>query len=170
MQVWIGFADPCGLQEYPGWYLRNLLVLAKVQLGLANVTVVCLREKPGKDDISRSLVLDVVLGSAPDLAGRGRNKTCGGQEGKRKGTDFGRGGDAVGRRLVTAPCPKAIGWEKNEQDKLQPRHMDLGPMMDPIRCVDAGPARLRTAHASASDPRECGSKRARAGWPRRRST
>ena len=28
-------------------------------------------------------------------------------------------------------------------------------MMDPIRCVGAGPARLSTAHASASDPRQC---------------
>jgi len=36
---------------------------------------------------------------------------------------------------VGVSCPKAVGWEKNEQEKLAPRTMDLGPLMDPIRCV-----------------------------------
>jgi ubiquitin-like modifier-activating enzyme ATG7 len=67
--VWLGFADPCGLPTHPGWPLRNLLVLARVQWRTHRATVLCLRENPGKEDISRSLVLDVVLGDSADLDG-----------------------------------------------------------------------------------------------------
>jgi len=70
--VWLGFADPCALPSHPGWPLRNLLVLAKAQLGLNDVTVLAYRENPGKGDMSRSIVLDVHLGDAPDLAGARR--------------------------------------------------------------------------------------------------
>lgn len=31
--------------------------------------------------------------------------------------------------------PKATGWEKNDADKLQPRHVDLAPLMDPTMCA-----------------------------------
>eukprot|EP00160_Parvularia_atlantis_P011827 Unigene232_Nuclearia_a/m.841 Unigene232_Nuclearia_a/g.841 ORF Unigene232_Nuclearia_a/g.841 Unigene232_Nuclearia_a/m.841 type:complete len:450 (-) Unigene232_Nuclearia_a:56-1405(-) len=33
-------------------------------------------------------------------------------------------------------CPKVVGWEKNEQDKLQPRFVDLAAMMDPKRLAE----------------------------------
>ena len=138
-QVWIGFADPCGLPTHPSWLLRNLLVLLKVQFHLAKVTVVALRENPGKNDISRSIVLDVVLGDAPDLVGT-RGRRAGAVlpwDGRvhRLPVLHGRTPGETARPTleVGAPCPKAIGWEKNEQDKLQPRTADLGPMMDPIR-------------------------------------
>jgi ubiquitin-like modifier-activating enzyme ATG7 len=33
-------------------------------------------------------------------------------------------------------CPKAVGWEKNAQEKLGPRLADLAPLMDPKRLAD----------------------------------
>lgn len=31
--------------------------------------------------------------------------------------------------------PKVTGWEKNDADKLQPRSLDLAPLMDPTQCA-----------------------------------
>lgn len=37
-----------------------------------------------------------------------------------------------------AKRPATVGWEKNEKGKLGPRMADLGPLMDPTRCVQPG--------------------------------
>lgn len=33
-------------------------------------------------------------------------------------------------------CPKCVGWEKNERQKLGPRLVNLSSSMDPVRSVD----------------------------------
>lgn len=53
--------DPSGLQEHPGWPLRNLLAYANVRLGLHKLKVLCLRDKLAKNELSSSLVLKLEL-------------------------------------------------------------------------------------------------------------
>jgi len=53
--------DPSGLQEHPGWPLRNLLAYANVRLGLHKLQVLCLRDKLAKNELSSSLLLNVEL-------------------------------------------------------------------------------------------------------------
>jgi ubiquitin-like modifier-activating enzyme ATG7 len=60
-QVLIGFVDPSGLQEHPGWPLRNLLAYANIRLGLQRLNVLCLRDKLAKNDLSSSLILHIEL-------------------------------------------------------------------------------------------------------------
>ncbi|EGF82859.1 hypothetical protein BATDEDRAFT_34488 [Batrachochytrium dendrobatidis JAM81] len=66
-KVTLGFVDPSGLSENPGWPLRNFLALVSYRWKLSKVTVVCYRESSKRrDDISASIVLDVTLTTFPD--------------------------------------------------------------------------------------------------------
>jgi Ubiquitin-like modifier-activating enzyme ATG7 N-terminus len=60
-QVLLGFVDPSGLRDHPGWPLRNLLAYANVRLGLHRVQILCLRNKLAKNELSSSLLLNVEL-------------------------------------------------------------------------------------------------------------
>ncbi|KAL2919148.1 Autophagy protein 7 [Polyrhizophydium stewartii] len=63
----IGFVDPSGLSENPGWPLRNFLALVATQWFARSVRVVCYRESSRRrDDISASIVLDVQLSAFAD--------------------------------------------------------------------------------------------------------
>ncbi|KAG0337444.1 Autophagy protein 7 [Podila horticola] len=57
----VGFADPSSLDGHPGWPLRNLLALLQFRWKRTNVRVFCLREVPGKSDISSSKLFTATL-------------------------------------------------------------------------------------------------------------
>ncbi|KAI8929240.1 hypothetical protein BC831DRAFT_497246 [Entophlyctis helioformis] len=59
--ITVGFVDPSGLAENPGWPLRNLLALVATRWRLSRV-----KSLRRQRDISASLVLDVSLASYPD--------------------------------------------------------------------------------------------------------
>jgi hypothetical protein len=68
----LGFADPCTSDQFPGWPLRNLLVLVaskfgRRRLGSAPLQVICLRQKSlpgGKISIENSIFVEVHLNGA----------------------------------------------------------------------------------------------------------
>ncbi|KAG0077478.1 Autophagy protein 7 [Podila epicladia] len=60
-QIIVGFADPSSLDSHPGWPLRNLLALLHFRWKRTNVRVFCLREVPGKSDISFSKLFTATL-------------------------------------------------------------------------------------------------------------
>ncbi|KAI9287037.1 hypothetical protein BC943DRAFT_320536 [Umbelopsis sp. AD052] len=104
--VLLGFVDPSGLREHPGWPLRNLLAYANVRLGLQRVQILCLRDKLAKNDLTSSLLLHVELAADAIYTDDGKS------------------------------IPKSVGWEKSITGKLAPRLADLAPMMDPARLAD----------------------------------
>jgi ubiquitin-like modifier-activating enzyme ATG7 len=53
------FWDPSGMAGYPGWGLRNLLVLVRKTFSFGLLTIICARTKRGKIDSDRSIVFDV---------------------------------------------------------------------------------------------------------------
>jgi len=61
------FWDPSGLDCYPGWPLRNILVMISRVLKFEKIRVICIRSKLGSVDAQRSLVLSVRLGSISSL-------------------------------------------------------------------------------------------------------
>nr|XP_022299462.1 ubiquitin-like modifier-activating enzyme ATG7 [Crassostrea virginica] len=102
-EVYFGFCDPSTIEDYPGWPLRNFLMLISYHWkgSLENINVLCIRDRSrdGNRDISHSVLLSL---NVPDVKSL--------QE-----------------------CPKCVGWEKNEKQKLAPRFVNLSASMDPAR-------------------------------------
>ncbi|XP_060572197.1 ubiquitin-like modifier-activating enzyme ATG7 isoform X2 [Ruditapes philippinarum] len=106
-KVVFAFTDPSTMDDYPGWPLRNFLVLISYHWGsrLDNIDVVCFRylSRSGVHDVNHSLFLTVKMSSMADMSA----------------------------------CPKCVGWEKNERDKLGPRLVNLSSSMDPVRLSES---------------------------------
>ncbi|KAJ3078443.1 Autophagy protein 7 [Quaeritorhiza haematococci] len=66
-EIMVGFADPSALPQYPGWPLRNFLMLIKKRWNLNALKILCYREQKavGGRDMSNSVVLDVELPGGP---------------------------------------------------------------------------------------------------------
>ncbi|KAJ7316786.1 hypothetical protein JRQ81_002948 [Phrynocephalus forsythii] len=107
-KVIFGFYDPSNFAQYPGWPLRNLLVLAahKWSSHLSSFEVLCFRDRTmqGARDISHSIVFEIKL---PPMAQN------------------------------SAGCPKAVGWEKNQKGSMGPRMVNLSECMDPKRLAES---------------------------------
>ncbi|XP_075406144.1 ubiquitin-like modifier-activating enzyme ATG7 [Tenrec ecaudatus] len=106
-KISVGVYDPCNLARYPGWPLRNFLVLAahKWSSHVRSVEVLCFRDRTlqGVRDITHSIVFEVKL---PEMA-------------------------------FSPDCPKAVGWEKNQKGGMGPRMVNLSECMDPKRLAES---------------------------------
>uniref|UniRef100_A0A2K6K715 Ubiquitin-like modifier-activating enzyme ATG7 n=1 Tax=Rhinopithecus bieti TaxID=61621 RepID=A0A2K6K715_RHIBE len=107
MKITIGVYDPCNLAQYPGWPLRNFLVLAahRWSSSFQSVEVLCFRDRTmqGARDIAHSIIFEVKL---PEMA-------------------------------FSPDCPKAVGWEKNQKGGMGPRMVNLSECMDPKRLAES---------------------------------
>ncbi|XP_071078391.1 ubiquitin-like modifier-activating enzyme ATG7 isoform X3 [Desmodus rotundus] len=105
--ITIGVYDPCNLAQYPGWPLRNFLVLAahRWSSSFQSVEVLCFRDRTmqGIRDITHSIIFEVKL---PEMA-------------------------------FSPDCPKAVGWEKNQKGGMGPRMVNLSECMDPKRLAES---------------------------------
>ncbi|XP_069795970.1 ubiquitin-like modifier-activating enzyme ATG7 isoform X4 [Narcine bancroftii] len=106
-KVTVGVYDPCTLTQYPGWPLRNLLVLIAYNWGsfLDSLEVLCFRDRTmqGVRDIRHSIIFEIKL---PQMAS-------------------------------PTGCPKCVGWEKNQKGSLGPRMVNLSECMDPKRLAES---------------------------------
>ncbi|XP_031326760.1 ubiquitin-like modifier-activating enzyme ATG7 isoform X3 [Camelus dromedarius] len=106
-KITVGVYDPCNLAQYPGWPLRNFLVLAahRWSSSFQSVEVLCFRDRTlqGVRDITHSIVFEVKL---PEMA-------------------------------FSPDCPKAVGWEKNQKGGMGPRMVNLSECMDPKRLAES---------------------------------
>ncbi|KAL2807212.1 ubiquitin-like modifier-activating enzyme ATG7 isoform e [Daubentonia madagascariensis] len=106
-KVTIGVYDPCNLAQYPGWPLRNFLVLAahRWSSSFQSVEVLCFRDRTmqGARDVAHSIIFEVKL---PEMA-------------------------------FSPDCPKAVGWEKNQKGGMGPRMVNLSECMDPKRLAES---------------------------------
>ncbi|XP_069625868.1 ubiquitin-like modifier-activating enzyme ATG7 isoform X5 [Haliaeetus albicilla] len=106
-KVAVGVYDPCNLSHYPGWPLRNFLILAAHKWGslLQSVEVLCFRDRTmqGVRDVTHSIIFEIKL---PE-------------------------------RALGPDCPKAVGWEKNQKGGMGPRMVNLSECMDPKRLAES---------------------------------
>nr|XP_031542082.1 ubiquitin-like modifier-activating enzyme ATG7 isoform X3 [Vicugna pacos] len=106
-KITVGVYDPCNLAQYPGWPLRNFLVLAahRWSSSFQSVEVLCFRDRTlqGVRDITHSIIFEVKL---PEMA-------------------------------FSPDCPKAVGWEKNQKGGMGPRMVNLSECMDPKRLAES---------------------------------
>ncbi|OCT58714.1 hypothetical protein XELAEV_18001856mg [Xenopus laevis] len=102
-KVTLGLCDPCTLPQYPGWPLRNLLLLVSYHWGgrVREVEVLCFRDRTlqGERDVTHSLMFHIQL---PEMS-------------------------------PNQERPKAVGWEKNQKGQMGPRMVNLSECMDPKR-------------------------------------
>ncbi|KAL8943302.1 MAG: hypothetical protein Q9216_001145 [Gyalolechia sp. 2 TL-2023] len=106
------FADPSTYEEYPGWMLRNLLILVRKRWGLHKVQVLCYRDIHPRREDARSLVLHLAL-----------DKT----------TEASKADDS---NILDQAMPRVSGWERSEKGKISSKIANLGEYMDPTRLAD----------------------------------
>lgn len=100
------FADPSTYPTNPGWMLRNLLVLIRQRWQLNKVQILSYRDTYARRDQAQSIILQLVNDSSPTTA------------------------------ISKPTLPKVTGWERNEQNKLNSKTVDLADYMDPTRLAD----------------------------------
>lgn len=107
---YVCFADPSTYPTYPGWILRNLLVLIRRRWQLQKVQILCYRDIHARRDEAQSIILRL---EASDI-----DTTVSGAE-------------------PTPPdMPKVTGWERNAAGKVTSKIANLGEYMDPKRYGD----------------------------------
>ena len=106
---YIGFTDPSTYPTYPGWVLRNLLVLVRRRWRLDRVQIICYRDIQSRRDEAKSIILPLVLEA--------------------------RGLSTTSPQSSSLPdtMPKVTGWERNSAGKMMSRIANLGEYMDPQR-------------------------------------
>ncbi|KAI4271245.1 MAG: hypothetical protein LQ337_006146 [Flavoplaca oasis] len=105
----ICFADPSTYKEYPGWMLRNLLVLIDKSWGLNEVQVLCYRDiQPNRED-ARSMILALVRDERSNTSAIA---DCG---------------------IRVADLPRVSGWERSATGKISSKIANLGEYMNPQR-------------------------------------
>ena len=106
----ICFADPSTYPAYPGWMLRNLLILVRTRWKLDKVQILCYRDVPARRDDARSIILNLISNND------GSNKPISTEEVTR-----------------SSEMPKVTGWERNAAGKVTSKIANLGDYMDPQR-------------------------------------
>ncbi|EST08739.1 UBA/THIF-type NAD/FAD binding fold [Kalmanozyma brasiliensis GHG001] len=128
---YIGFVDPSGAVQTPGWPLRNLLAYLQARFGVEHAQIICWKDDLAQSsgslspDQSRSVVGQVRLPASQSTDGA----STAGLEVQGRAT-----------RITSKPNnpqePSGVGWERNVQGKLAPKVADLGPLMDPKKLAD----------------------------------
>jgi ubiquitin-like modifier-activating enzyme ATG7 len=143
------FADPSTYPSNPGWMLRNLLVLVRQRWHLDKVQILCYRDTHLRRDQQKSLVMtlqsaepvhqkvskDMPLMSTSAALAPGQVDAFGELiEPKAKPPEPIR--ERSRSPMKIPPLPKVTGWERNEQNKLVSRTVDLASYLDPSRLAD----------------------------------
>lgn len=106
-KVMFAFADPCTLDGHPGWPLRNYLALIAHRWGDYLSEIQVLCFRDRSKDGVRDISSSLVL-TVKLTSMKGLTE-----------------------------CPKCVGWEKNERQKLGPRTVNLSSSMDPSRLAES---------------------------------
>ncbi|XP_062056438.1 ubiquitin-like modifier-activating enzyme ATG7 isoform X1 [Lepus europaeus] len=143
----VGVYDPCNLAQYPGWPLRNLLVLAahRWSSSFRSVEVLCFRDRTmqGLRDVAHSIIFEVKLPEmafSPEEAPLGFS--CRVQVTSINTVAVIRQNKGSLNTSAAAPsqphdCPKAVGWEKNQKGGMGPRMVNVSGCMDPKRLAES---------------------------------
>ena len=106
------FADPSTYPTYPGWMLRNLLILIRFRWKLDKVQILCYRDVPARRDDAHSIILRLMINNDGLKHSIGTEEEAGSLE-----------------------MPKVTGWERNAAGKVTSRIANLGEYMDPERWI-----------------------------------
>ena len=108
----ICFTDPSTYATYPGWMLRNLLVLIRMRWKLDQIQILCYRDVQACRDGGKSIILPLKLQRPNSI-----------------------GSSISGPLSDSSTMPKVTGWERNIDGRVTSRVANLGDFMDPQRYV-----------------------------------
>ncbi|KAF2724306.1 hypothetical protein K431DRAFT_156013 [Polychaeton citri CBS 116435] len=153
------FADPSTYPHNPGWMLRNLLILVRQRWKLDKVQVICYRDTHARREHPTSLIMQlqsaipVYFTKSPqlDMPPMGNSSAL-------LPDQVDRFGELIVQKPVDPPpqqskaqpeqpksedvpskplaLPKVTGWERNDNNKIISRTVDLAAYMDPTRLAD----------------------------------
>lgn len=103
---YVCFVDPSTYPSYPGWMLRNLLLMIRIRWKLEQVQILCYRDTQARRDDARTIVL-------------------------RLETKYPN--PAAPINIGQLQMPKITGWERNGSGKVTSKVANLGEYMDPQR-------------------------------------
>ncbi|XP_071179082.1 ubiquitin-like modifier-activating enzyme ATG7 [Mytilus edulis] len=106
-KIFFGFADPCTLDSNPGWPLRNYLLYISYHWGDKFKNAEILCFRDRSKDGVRDVSHSIILTLN------------------------------ISSTKTLTECPKSVGWEKNERQKLGPRVVNLSSSMDPVRLSES---------------------------------
>ena len=106
----ICFVDPSTYESYPGWMLRNLLVLIRKRWKLQRVQILCYRDIQARRHEAHSKVLHLELNEISNA-----------------------GATDDPSPSTSLAMPKVTGWERNTAGKVISKVANLGEYMDPQR-------------------------------------
>ncbi|KAK5117198.1 hypothetical protein LTR85_008966 [Meristemomyces frigidus] len=149
------FADPSTYPGNPGWPLRNLLVLVRQRWHLDDVQILCYRDTHNRREHPTSLVLQLQSATPVHTGQKAQQLSADipsmATSSALRPDDVDAFGELIERKEVApAPAPeppaehppkipelpKVTGWERNEQNKLISRTVDLAAYMDPTKLAD----------------------------------
>ncbi|KAL8828237.1 MAG: hypothetical protein Q9191_002707 [Dirinaria sp. TL-2023a] len=107
------FVDPSTYESYPGWMLRNLLVLIRKRWKLERVQILCYRDVQARRHEAHSKILQLQLNESSN-AGAVHHPSP----------------------WTSSEIPKVTGWERNSAGKVMSKIANLGEYMDPQRLAD----------------------------------
>ena len=105
---YVAFADPSTYSEYPGWMLRNLLIIVSRRWKLQKVQILCYRDVQARRDDARSIIIPIRSSSPSTMLSE----------------------------VESSIMPTTSGWERNSNGKVVSRIANLGDFMDPRRHVE----------------------------------
>ncbi|KAL1310913.1 hypothetical protein AAFC00_001140 [Neodothiora populina] len=144
----ICFADPSTYPSNPGWMLRNLLVLVRQRWQLDHLQVLCYRDTHARREHPTSIILHIEsIKTESDKAPRPESTAAQPTQSlapaaatKTEANSRPSTPPAISPRSIPpeerGPCPKITGWERNDNNKLTSRTVDLAAYMDPSRLAD----------------------------------
>jgi ubiquitin-like modifier-activating enzyme ATG7 len=107
---YVSFLDPSTYPDYPGWMLRNLLVLIRHRFHLNKVQILCYRDVHPRRHEARSIIIRLEAATPVDWS----SSTTG----------------------APGVMPKVTGWERSSQGKLTAKVTNLAKYMDPSQLAD----------------------------------
>lgn len=103
------FADPSTYQEYPGWMLRNLLILVNKRWGLNEIQILCYRDIHHRREDARSMIIRLTRD-------------------EKKETSL-----PADEGMLDQDLPRVSGWERSTTGKISSKVANLGEYMNPQR-------------------------------------
>ena len=113
----ICFSDPSNFADYPGWMLRNLLVLVRQRWKLHRVQILSYRDVQVRRHEARSIFMTLETEPADHQVLNDNH---------------------MDEKIFSqrAEMPKITGWERNVNGKVTSKIANLGEYMDPQRLAD----------------------------------